>query len=94
MATISIRFVPSNVRPFSFQAALTDTSGNTGTYQITLTWNIFRRGYYVRCTDQNGQHVFTLPLIGSPDSADINIAAGYLSSLIVYRPRTRTFEIT
>lgn len=87
--TIFVPFVPSPRGPFSFAATLDGTD-----YQITVPWNVYGRRFYVQCIGPGNVPSFTLPLIGSPDSGDINIAAGYfIANTLVFRVSTQTFEI-
>lgn len=36
-------------------------------YVLTMPWNLFGQRYYVNCSDLEGNLIFLLPLIGSPD---------------------------
>src|SRR5258708_11312577 len=63
MATL-LSFAPNlNASPpFRFNATL---DGNP--YVLTATWLIAGQRWYLNCFDSRGNHIFTLPLIGSPD---------------------------
>ena len=37
-------------------------------YQATIGWNVFAQRNYITITDQYGNRVLTLPLIGSPST--------------------------
>jgi hypothetical protein len=84
-----VDFAPSQNSPFQFQATLDGVA-----HTIRVTWNLFGERYYVNCFTQTGARVFTLPLIGSPEGYDINLAAGYFTrSTLVYRAPNRQFEV-
>jgi hypothetical protein len=89
-----IPFSPSYNTLFTFTAVLTDFSGNQNTYVFTTPWNIFGQRYYVTCVDQQGNHIFTVPMIGSPDIFDIPLSAGYFSTSVLYRTSSGNFEIS
>jgi uncharacterized protein DUF6983 len=87
--TTFVPFVPSPRGPFSFTATLDGTG-----YQITVTWNAYGQRWYLQCIAPGNVLVFMLPLIGSPDTGDINIVAGYfIANTLVFRVSTQTFEI-
>jgi hypothetical protein len=94
MATTYLPFQSSATQVFSFNAALTNAAGTVAVYTITVPWNIFGQRYYVTCVSQTGQHIFTLPLISSPDDYDISMSAGYFTTTLVFRASTLNFEIT
>lgn len=84
-----IPFVPAPNGPFVFQA----TFDGTG-YQVVVPWSVFGRRWYVRCVGENNELVFNLPLIGSPDSGDINLLGGYfIFNTLVFRVSTQVFEV-
>jgi hypothetical protein len=87
MATFA--FQPTASTPFQFQPEL-DGSIYTG----IVTWNIFRMGWYLNLFALDGTRVVTLPLIGSPDDADISMTKGYFNSTLVFRDSSQTFEVT
>jgi len=90
--TTFIPFVPQpspRRPPFAFTATL-----DGQTYQINARWNAFGLRWYLVCNDSSGNLLFNLPMIGSPDTGDINIVKGYfLVSTLVFRVSTQTFEI-
>ena len=89
MAKLFVPFSPTPQQPFGFSATFDGQQ-----YQVTCPWNIFGLRWYVQCVGQGNVMIFNLPLIGSPDSGDINILAGYfLTSTLVFRISTQTFEI-
>jgi hypothetical protein len=89
-----IPFVPSSSALFTFTAALTDSSGNAATYILTTPYNIFGKRYYLTCADSQGNHIFTVPLTGSPDVFDIPLSAGYFQTSVLYRASTNNIEIS
>lgn len=60
--TTFLDFQPSTQQVSTFQVTLDEAS-----YVLTLTWNLFGQRYYVNCSDLDGNLIFSLPLIGSPD---------------------------
>lgn len=87
--TTFVAFVPSNQTPFQFQATLDGDQ-----YTIIVKWNWYSQRFYIDCLDSSNNRIFTLPLIGSPNWNDINLANGYfLISTLVFRQATQTFEI-
>lgn len=59
--TTYVQFSPSTLGPFQFTATL---DGNN--YNCTITWNLFRRGWYLNCYDLSNNLIFSEPLISSP----------------------------
>ena len=82
-------FQPTSSQNFTFQPTL---DGNT--YNCTITWNWFGLRYYITCADLSGNIIFTLPLIGSPQSYPISITAGYFDSTLVYFDQTQQIVVT
>jgi len=89
MASI-IPFTPSVKANFQFQGTL-----DGAVYAFVCTWNLAGQRYYVNCYDLNANRIFTLPIVGSPDNYDINLAGGYFTtSKLIFRTSTNSFEIT
>jgi hypothetical protein len=87
--TTFVQFAPNPVTGFSFQAVL---DGNA--YEMRVFWNIFGQRWYITAVASDGSIVFTLPVIGSPNSGTVNLTAGYfVASLLAYRTDTGNFEI-
>jgi hypothetical protein len=88
--TTFVPFTPQpNGAPFAFSATF-----DGETYQVTAQWNVFGQRWYIVCVGGNNVVVFNLPLIGSPNSGDINLLAGYfLVSTLVFRVSSQNFEI-
>jgi hypothetical protein len=59
-------FLPSNIKPFSFNALL-----DAGNYQITVTWNVSAQRFYINVYGLDGSWVITVPLIASPPARPI-----------------------
>ncbi|EGM7354730.1 hypothetical protein AB9O48_004014 [Salmonella enterica] len=87
--TTTIAFNPDGKTPFSFQA----TVGGAKLF-ATVPYNLYANRYYVRLTDGQGQIVSCVPLIGSPDGFDINLALPFAPGSLVYRVSTNQFEAT
>jgi hypothetical protein len=81
-------FVPTTSAPFQFDPTLDGT-----TYTVVVTWNLFGRRFYANCYTQQGELIFAVPLIGSPVDYDINLAAGYFTTTMIYRTQSGNFEI-
>lgn len=78
MTTIT-PFVQAPNAPFQFQPTL-----DGQVYTAVVTWLLFGRRYYINLFAQNGQRVFTLPLIGSPVGKPIQSltwAAGWVTAV-------------
>lgn len=89
-----IPFTPSNTALFTFSAELIDNSGNSATYIFSTPYNIFGQRFYLTCNDVQGNHQFTVPLVGSPDVYDIPLSAGYFATSVLYRASTNNIEIS
>jgi hypothetical protein len=89
-----IPFTPSNTDLFTFTAVLIDDNGNSDTYVFTTPYNIFGQRFYLTCVDTQGNHIFTVPLTGSPDQFDIPLTAGYFSTSVLYRASSGNIEIS
>jgi hypothetical protein len=85
---IILLFQPSNSANFTFNATFDGVA-----YNVVVNWNYWAQRYYVNVYTINGQIVYTLPQIGSPDNDDININAGYFTSPLIYRVSSNSFEI-
>ena len=84
----SVVFNPSPLSPFQFQATL-----DGALYNIIVTWNISRQGWYVTCVDQSNNVIFTIARIGSPDDYPISMSAGYFDTTLVFYETTQTFVV-
>lgn len=88
MSTI-IKFTPLATANFTFQCTL-----DSSNYNAIITWNMFSQRYYINLYTQNGTLVFCLPVIGSINGYDINLAGGYFqNSMLVFRSSSQSFEI-
>lgn len=86
----TIKFNPSVKSNFQFQGTM-----DGAVYTFICTWNLAGERYYINCFDQNTNRIFTLPMIGSTDTNNVNLAGGYfLTSTLVFRTSTQSFEIT
>jgi hypothetical protein len=90
--TTFLAFAPSiNAAP-PFSVSIT-MDGNS--YNLAVFWNLYRTGWYYSLTDQNGNAVITAALVGSPLTANIDLAPGVFdTSTLLYRADTGNFEVT
>lgn len=87
--TTFIQFTPSPIAPFQFQAVLDGTG-----YNVIITWNVYRRGWYLTAYQQNGIPVVARALVASPATYDISLVAGYFTSTLIFREGTENFEVS
>lgn len=76
----SYAFVPSASTLFQFQPIL-----DGATYNVVVTWNLFRQDWYVNVLDLSGNRIATLPVISSPsviDLQDIAWANGRVTGIV------------
>jgi hypothetical protein len=85
---IIIPFNPTPTALFQFSPVLDGV-----TYIATTTWNIYSQRYYLNVYTVNQVLEFSIPLIASPDTGNINLAAGYFDTPIVFRGSSNNFEI-
>lgn len=86
----NVFFQPTTAAPpFEFQATL-----DNQVYNVGVTWNIARQGWYISITDQTSTLIVCEPLIGSPDSYDIDLVGAYFTTTMVFRVSTNQFEIS
>lgn len=65
------------------------------TYNGAVTWNVYGQRWYFTLTDQSGDVIWNGPLIGSPLTANIDLAPDIFQvSTILYREDTGNFEVT
>lgn len=88
MTTI-IPFKPDGKAPFYFQA----TVGGTRVFG-TVPYNLYANRYYLKLTDGQGNAVSYVPMIGSPDNYDFNLALPLAPGKLVYRISSNQFEAT
>jgi hypothetical protein len=62
----TIPFTPSQTAPFTFQPTL-----DGDTYNCVVTWNLYRKGYYLNVYDLNANLIVCEALVGSPDGVAI-----------------------
>ncbi|EGT3137597.1 hypothetical protein NPF39_001039 [Salmonella enterica subsp. enterica serovar Uganda] len=87
--TIFIPFKPDGKAPFTFQT----TVGGARVFG-TVPYNLYANRYYLQLTDGQGNVVTYVPLIGSPDNYDINLALPFAPGALVYRVSSNQFEAT
>jgi hypothetical protein len=62
-------------------------------YTAIIEWNLFGERYYLTIYTLQLAQVLSVPLVGSPDNADINLIGGYFTSTFVYRKNSARFEV-
>lgn len=87
--SMSIPFRPNGRTPFTFQASV----GGVKVFGSVL-YNLYSNRYYVRLTDGQGRVISNVPLVGSPDNFDINLALPCSPGTLVYRVSKNQFEAT
>lgn len=86
--TIYIPFTPAATQNFQFQTTL-----DGSVYTVIVTWNLFGQRYYVNIYSTSGLLIVSLPLIGSPLTANISMTAGYFTTQLVFRVSSQNFEV-
>ncbi len=87
-----IPFVISTTAPVPFQTVIT-LDGNQ--YSLTAAWNLYGQRWYISIQDLSGNMIVTMPLIGSPLNADINLVFNlFQSSTLVFREDSNQFEVS
>ena len=88
MATI-IPFNPSSTSNFQFQLTLDGSP-----YTAVCTWNLYGQRYYVSIYSPDTTLILCVPLIGSTDSNNISLVAGYFTSTLIFRISSQSFEVS
>jgi hypothetical protein len=89
MTTIT-PFTPTTAGPFQFGAVLDGAN-----YTCTVTWNMWRQGWYLNVYDTSGNPIVARALIASPDNYPINLLFGYFqSSIMSFDDATQSFVVT
>jgi hypothetical protein len=86
--TTYTQFAPSPTQAFSFRPTLDGT-----VYNVTVPWSFFGQRYYVTCYTLGGNLVFSVPLIGSPASVDIEAASWESNNVTITTKLPHTFKI-
>jgi hypothetical protein len=67
------------------QALQYELSLDGNVYISTVYWNIFGQRLYINISDQYGNSILNLPMIGSPpDTTAVNMLAGYFTTSTLY----------
>src|SRR6266566_2988171 len=74
MAIVYFPFTPSVNAPFQFTPTLDGVQ-----YQAVVTWNLYGQRYYVNLYALDGTLVFSLPLVGSTNWANVQLTTTYQS---------------
>jgi hypothetical protein len=94
MATL-IPFTPSATANPAFQTTVVLDGVS---YMFVAMWNFYSGRFYFSLTDQNGNLIINMPLIGSPPGTDIllgvTVPPTFTTSTLVYRPSTGNIEVT
>lgn len=85
----TIPFKPDGKTPFTFQA----TVGGLKVFG-TVPFNLYSNRYYLKLTDGQGNIISNVPMVGSPDGYDINLALPCAPGALVYRVSSNQFEAT
>lgn len=88
MAT-TVAFTPSAIAPFQFQAAF-----DGATYNVIVTWNVYRAGWYINVYAANGTLIVIRALVGSAPAYPLSLVAGYFTSTLIFLPATQQFVIS
>jgi hypothetical protein len=86
--TTYTQFAPSPTQAFSFRPTLDGT-----VYNVTVPWSFFGQRYYVTCYTLGGNLVFSVPLIGSPASVDIEAASWAPNTVTITTSLPHTFKV-
>ncbi|ELU6036683.1 hypothetical protein SCG61_001008 [Salmonella enterica] len=86
---VTIPFKPDGQTPFTFQA----TVGGMKVFG-SVPYNLSANRYYVKLTNGQGAVIVYVPMIGSPDGYDINLALPCAPGTLVYRVSSNQFEAT
>lgn len=81
-------FIENSQTNFKFSPVLDGIA-----YNAVVKWNFYALRYYVELYKADGARVFNLPVIGSPDTANLSIAAGYFTNKLIFRTSQNRFEV-
>lgn len=84
-----ISFNPSNKVQFNFQCTVGENS-----LFVSVPFNNYSKRYYVKIKDGSGDVKVFMPLSGSPEGYDINLALPFEPGKLIYRESMRRFEAT
>lgn len=85
---VTFPFVRNLQKAMQFSPVLDGVS-----YNAVVTWNFAALRYYVNLYQLDGVRVCAVPMIGSPDSSDLNILSGFFTTKLVYRASQSRFEV-
>ncbi|HBV7900215.1 TPA: hypothetical protein OW273_001536 [Citrobacter freundii] len=86
---VIIPFKPDGQTPFTFQSVV----GGIKVFG-TVPYNLYANRYYVKLTDGQGKVITYVPMVGSPDNYDINLALPCAPGTLIYRVSSNQFEAT
>lgn len=84
-----INFNENSDTQFSFQCTV-----NNNNLFVSVPFNNYSNRYYVKINDNAGNTKVFMPLIGSPDDYDINLAIPFEPGKLIYRISMSRFEAT
>lgn len=84
-----IPFQPPQNDTFRFSAVV-----NGQSLFMTVWYNAWSRRYFLRSKDGGGEIISDVPMVGSPENADINLVLPLAPGKIVYRGHTGNFEVS
>lgn len=84
-----IPFNPSTTANWQAQITL-----DSAPYTIVTTWNVYGQRYYVSLYAADQTLKLCVPLVGSTDSNNISLVAGYFTSTLVFRISSQSFEVS
>lgn len=84
----TFRFAPTPRDVFQFQ---TELDGDT--YITTITWNVYRVGWYLNVFTLTGDIILSRALVASPPGYPISLTAGYFATPLVYYATTNLFVV-
>lgn len=88
MAQQIVPFTPSDTANFQFQTTLDGSP-----YNCICTFNAYAQRYYLSVYDLVGTLIVSRPVIASPDFYNVDLAAGYFDTSVIFRDSSQSFEI-
>ena len=89
MADSIIPFNPTSTSNWQAQVTL-----DGAPYTLITKWNAYGQRYFVLIYAADKTLKLCVPLVGSTDSNNISLVAGYFTSTLVFRISSQSFEVT
>jgi hypothetical protein len=87
--SVIIPFQPTATQPFAFSPTIDGV-----VYSATVTWNVFRQGWYLNLFTQSGTLIVSRAMVGSPPGYDIDLIANLgFTNTLVFRVAANQLEI-